>query len=542
MLFCNFSCSHPYMVHFRQAREALSELLKKAHTKSCKGWLKQNINSGDDGELVKFSIDEFSTTGENGTLKHWEKLPKLGDTKKFLRQVKCRSNQIKSTKKWAPFISQTNTTIPIEVACLFLHILELGENLVPCQPTVAGPRFATLQTKGYKELQVGNITGVAYIVAPVGPDGLQEGAASVLPMTYVHSVALAEMQSAGDVVELFESSPTRVGARHVMGVFQILYGSLPEDEDNWKSLEEDGGAAKLFSLLLLNLGETYRDVGNLFWKLLLTAIAKDVFGSDACIDKLNDLRISNNKLPAFTLALFSCIIPLKLGFLSGESFVVTTHQALTNQRPAQPALSASTTLLQPRFVSPDNDEGPDPNVLPTKNLRCHSNELNAAARQGCTTGSIRDFFLETFLRCQTQNNALIDVNEEYAKDQRAKTRMAIDKIIAAAEHNPHVGTLVRSYKRRMLLQDADKTSDTITEEDIAEYTLPIEEIVNKFLEMSGDANVFAPARPSKGKKNKSKGPRNIFIMMTLLVDFCDPASAKAASEFIQTKFGVSCRD
>ena len=492
-------------MRIRTALQALNELFLKAENKDCYDWLKANVGDASGEDLVEF------TTEEN--LDHLPCREEKLDTSYLQEQIHFKLNRTKSTADWARFVNHSDTQVPVTILALFLHTVAIGEALAPCQPDVNGKRFTEYHKKGDQTAtdfnKACNTTAFVYTVKR---DDNQNGKSTsgVLPMTYAHSLQLASLSTTSA-----KNEHSRATLQDVLKVFDILLGSRPDfGEDNDKS------ASEVFLLLLCYMTAEYYVDRNVDggWKRLLTAIGKHVFGEEACIERLNQLCLSNKNLPAVTVAIFASIIPLKLAFLSAESFVVGAHQSAVLGTPNRQRKMNSTTNILEYATSISK--------LPYNNLKHMSNELNTGAREGYDTGSIMDFCLEMLLN---KRHSLIEDNAEYEKDFDASASEALTAIVEGAKHNPHLGNIIDTYKIKLMQQGGERD---INQHSLDNFELPYKDILENFKKNWGNAKIFAEIQ-------HVRGPKTIMVLMIILTDFCDESSAKALSALAEEAYGVS---
>jgi len=495
------------MVPSATTKEALKELMEKAENEDCYDWLDQNIGLGD--EVLRF--DESDLDG----------LPTCPTPHQYLTSF-TRKKTSTGTRldDWAPFVVINSAPVPMSYLALFLHTVGVSKSdrLAPCQPPINGKRFSEANKSSDDPYQATPVSATLLLYKlTTKPDGSR-----LLPMIYEDAVSRSQ-----EPLETFATAS--VTEEDVMKVFQILFGSKPPDNgQNWGNLDEIGGPSTLFSLLLLCMLETYdlRTVEGC--KRLITALGRHVFGAERCISMLNHLGIKHGQdhpISAIAVAFFSSVIPLKLGCLVAESFVVGNHQCLVSSKSIVSGCSrrlATTNMLLP---SPTTS-----NSLPHCNLKNMSNKLNHTA-QGCfTTGSLNDFCMEVLLEYQSKGNKMVENNEEYNKEQEVRGRAALTRIIKAARHNPHLQTIIDSYKLILTRQGKTEKEGAVPRGHLDQSPLKAEEILQKFKKISGNAHAFA---------FDCKGLTTILVLIMILTDFHDETNARALSWFAQTTTGVS---
>ena len=473
--------------------QALQQLMENADNRDCCDWLHQNLGLGDD--VLKFDESDLDDQ------------PTYPSPNNYLTYLTKGKNFTGVLNKWAPFIVNNSCEVPMTYLALFLHTAGVSKtaNLAPCQPPINGKRFSEFPRKAYSKLDKNTPVGamlLPYKLTVAHPENPR-----VLPMVYEDAVARSEQP-------LATFATASVTKEDVLQVFEILFGSRPPKEDgkSWEDLYKMGGPSTLFSLLLLYMSDTYDLQEVASCKRLLVALGRHVFGAETCIARLNQLGISNDYglLHATITAIFSSVIPLKLGCLTAESFLVGAHRSLVLKK-MNPGYDkqATTNILLPSPTTSD--------VLPCNHLKKMSNKLNHNARQWFTTGSLDDFCRDVLLEYRSKGNKLMESNEDYIKDQDDRAREALEKIIQGSKHNPHLKGVIDSYKLKMACQGLEET-------DLEA------QILKKFKKTTGSGNAFAP--------DYKKGPASILVLVMILTDFHDEANAKALSRFACTTNGV----
>lgn len=404
--------------------------------------------------------------------------------------------------------------VSCDTLAMFLHVQVApptsGGKLIPFQADVNGKRFTSMLSDRTQTRNC-NVVAVPYMIgrnAPGSNSGQQEDedVCRVRPMTYEDSIACATGKEIDEVVGYAE----QITDKEISKTFQILFGWDPlSDESN----DSPMGSA-LFMLLLRCIEESFV-VGTLGGcKKLLMAIGKHQWPGSDVVEMLNKLKIPDDAIFDVTLAIFSAVIPLKLGFLSGESFVLTAHKNLRGRKENDhPVFKSSATLMEPR-----GDE------FKHVEMKKASNEHSTSGRQDYVPGSIMDFILEATVEniavpAADPSNQDSD-NKSYYEDLKSSIGRAIERIIQASKHNPDIRALKEAYERKR----AEANGCPVTLAECSEH------VGKTFLSRSINPNLLSTS--------KSEGPVNLFVLIMLLTDFADRKGAKILAKFLQSDRGV----
>lgn len=450
-----------------------------------------------------------------------EKLPTITEEmeKHLCSNISAVSNHNASTQEWAPRRAKTRDPIPAAILAIFIQLAAVDGKLVPCQVDVNGKRFIECgENPRQDDLQLFNTTAISYKVVAADHNG--HNLAKVLAMTYEHSAECASLQTG------VNHATADVTKDDALELFEIFFGCKPHPK-LWENRIEDEGPCVLLLMLLSYIDCAYdlRKDSPVAWRQLLTTIARHAFGNETCIQRLNALGLHSEKLKPITLCILSCIIKVKFAFLVGEAHVLGALQSLLlGRRFAGYKMNAATNLLQP---NPRLSH-----TLPCNDLKCMSNELTKNSRAACISGSFKDFSLDMLSRYMTQRKQLEENNKAYLEDLEASSAKALDEIVAAATHNPHLNKVIDSYKRLLMGQGGEIRQGDIQQRELDAFTLDTGHILEQFESIRGNPNAFAP-------HSNAKGPKVIFILLIIMTDFCDEDNAKELSSFAQTDTAVS---
>lgn len=430
---------------------------------------------------------------------------------KFLEMIKD-GNMTEAWKPWATSIVE-NLSVKFITLCIFLHIgVDANNNLIPFQADVNGKRFIpTTQNEAPDETKSCNALVVPYqfgqeneVESDDSDDDdddildTSEGrksACQIVPMTYQGTKSAA----ASRTPRLPARTARTVDAKDILKVFDILFQQRPGNVKNMAPI-------KIFAILVLCIDHCFDLKTIEGWMKLLVAMGRHAWGRDWYL-RLNDLALEERSIPSFALALFSSMIPLKLGFLSGDSFVAQVHSNLLQGRGMYSNL-ATTQILQPK-----------PAKLSRTGMKFISNQQITEDRGNHITGSALDFFLEILLDYEMQQNNFCETEAYLKQDVHDRIEHALGLLVEAAMYNPHIKKVLDSFLHRRIEQgckDVDWKSS----------------FVKQYKSNFHKVHAFEPT-------NKKQLSKDLAIFVMILIDFRDQKGAKALGKFLQQTGVVS---
>ncbi|CAJ1937406.1 unnamed protein product, partial [Cylindrotheca closterium] len=458
----------------------LEKLRAVASNRDCWPFLEQAVNSTDSRTFVEADLE--------GWRREYD--PDIGETLlESLQGANLRSGL-------TSLVIVDSFKVPTIVLCLFVHVL--GRNtdgkLIACQADVNGKRFVPCSGAGKRpDDSVCSAMAVPYLLdEPPDEETDAEDVCRILPMRYEETILYGKQMSS--------VASGNVTSRQILSVFEILFGQAPEDV-------EDESPPKLLGFLLKCIEDSFQlleSSGHGWIKLLMAIVCGTLaVGPRDGLELLNDLQITN--VPSFTLALFSSMIPIKLGFLSGEVPIAQVHSFLVQQN-AVCGNTAATKILQQS----------NSNAISCIAMKRISNTRIEGERGRNVTGSLQDFCLEILLEQRTKANCLQEENKGYTKGFEAFLELVACQIDKGAKHNPHLRNIFEAYRTKQREQGTNTDGD--------EWKA---QIVGKYKKRYRKANGFAGG----------EGPKDISILLMILTEFHDKKGAKAMGEFLCTDYG-----
>ena len=430
-----------------------------------------------------------------------EKLPKYNGelTQSFLENSGSWKETLEgSQSQW----TKSKSILSCNALALFVATSCNGRKLSACHADVNGKRFAKISASRMGEACI--VQAVPYKIDHTltpSKDGSLNGLCEVVPMIYDDAKDGASSKG--------YASPIVLG--DVLGAFTALFGGQPDDQQQ--------GCSQLMVLLLNYINHSFELETPEGWEKLMLAMGRHIWG-EKCVDSLNALAVDKDSRVPFTLFVFSSIVPVFLGFLTGESYVCKTHSMLCQNGEEGNLTGYGCNLSVLEIAREENQP-----AFPHTNLKAISNALLKTHSDSYLPGSWNDFIQEFLVEQIKKKGGIFWNTKEYFQDHDSKCKTALQRFLQWSKHNPHLKIIRNAYE-----EDLAKTEgvdrNTVSLENQDRQTA----VLNKLIRAKHLV-----------KDVHKKCPKYLFFVISILLDFDDQASAKALSDFLNSSIGVSLR-
>jgi len=385
---------------------------------------------------------------------------------------------------------------------------------IMCQPNVNGKRFSKLQ-------KITHATNTHFVAVPYKAnhrpfhrDETSNSSCRILPMTLSDTIdsqsKLGSYASPIDSDDVVKTYTMVFGADIDSDFHGLLNGARKRARE--KGIDGDGYIlALLTSRLIQQLHLEFKKSQNqddVYGKLLLS-LAQYTWGEEDAHSKLDHLKIPPTMVEPLTLIAFAFRVPIKLGYLVGESIIPAYVKMILERRELigdEFEFEATIYILQ---HAPGG-------FLQMQDLKQISNRMLEETQNACVPGSLFDFICEAAAeKCECKESESITEyhgNDGYKEKLIEDQKSAWEKFLIASCYNPHLMKIRSDYE-----SNGGKQLD---EE---------EEGVLKTLE-----------RASWNQHAEKNTPKAIIWVLTFLTQFCDTSSAKALLQFLMEVSHCMC--
>lgn len=299
-----------------------------------------------------------------------------------------------------------------------------------------------------------------------------------------------------------ESFASGLESEDFVPIFNRLFGSCASDD-----LVRKKPAATLVVLLLHIINSNFRMVRSQGFIDLLTSIAKGVWGENVAEERLKDLQIPQRHIVQFTLVVFGAIVPVKLGYLMGESVALAINESVFACKKVHLGASHLDLLQLPDGQFPHIRMKEMSNTV----IRHKISLLNAA--------SLADFILENAVTAMkspsTQEMELKD-KDIWEENSCKKQSWALDLLLEARKHHLDIRQILSEYEKNQKARTFCLDNDD----------------GRKFFLDKAKKKIYNP-------RSNSQAPKVLFFVISLLTQFCCAETARALVKLLSSSKGVS---
>lgn len=449
MLFSSWAAFYPIPVYsvltlaLPVHRQLLSELLGGNGEEELKwllGLIKGGRARGPTGRML--TGRDIKKKWKNLSLeKSFDRTKFMGNNREIFEYINFHDWEEKSLPLVSESFLDSQQPVYLSTLVLFLSNGILNRRAIPKHPDINRNRFTDITNKEVLA-QAGNVKVVPYKEEEKsGEECPQNPYCDILPMTSKDT----EEDQTDDCY-----AAVKVTKADVEKSFEAVFGHVPTLDDVSKTMV----IGDYIILFLLQLQDHFQFESHASYGCLITALAMNIWKEtkDEAIERIDSMQIPMNAVPAVAMLLFSIRIPIKLGFLLGETRAAVAHASI---------LACKATEIKGQVavgvVNFEEENAADAHNLPSSILKDFSNQANEQEGRNFEIGSMKDFLLEqAILAIHAGEDYWANAN--YNKRIRTSIQKALQAFKKASNHNPHLAT-IKSHWQETAKRSWDPTDD-----------------------------------------------------------------------------------